>query len=239
MENFQQRQGAELDAEALRRHCLADVLSRILPAAFFLVAVGLHIQRLTSFLNDQAGARGTSSRLGFYASVGSRISVILFLALMAALFIVREKAVKKASGLSPRIMAILGTFLMSVITFFPRVELNVIQTLTATLIVLSGTCLSVAVLFRLGRSFSLMAEARKLVTSGPYAFVRHPLYLVEEIAVIGTLLQFLSLYTVAIFGIHLWIQIQRMKNEEAVLREVFPGYADYQARTFRLIPGVY
>jgi len=105
--------------------------------------------------------------------------------------------------------------------------------------VLLGTCLSSIVLFRLGRSFSLMAEARKLVTTGPYAIVRHPLYLAEEIAVIGTLLQFFSIYTLMIFGVHLWIQIQRMKNEEAVLRDAFPGYVDYQARTFRLIPRVY
>ena len=164
---------------------------------------------------------------------------MLFLALMATLFMVRDRAVKKADGLSPRIMAILGTFMMSIIAFFPRAELGMVETLTATLIVLSGTFLSTIVLFRLGRSFSLMAEARKLVTTGPYALVRHPLYLAEEIAVIGTLLQFFSLYTLVIFGVHLWIQIQRMKNEEAVLREAFPGYVEYQARTFRLIPKIY
>lgn len=224
---------------ALSSHGLDDLLSRVLPAAFFLLAVGLKIQGLISFVAAPAVAGGDSSRFGFYVSVGSRISVILFLALMATLFMVREKAVKKADGLSPRIMAILGTFMMSVITFFPRAELDIVQTLTATLIVLLGTCLSSVVLFRLGRSFSLMAEARKLVTTGPYAIVRHPLYLAEEIAVIGTLLQFFSIYTLVIFGVHLWIQIQRMKNEEAVLRDAFPGYVDYQARTFRLIPRVY
>src|SRR6185503_6298945 len=145
---------------ALSSHGLDDLLSRVLPAAFFLLAVGLKIQGLISFVAAPAVDRGDSSRFGFYVSVGSRISVILFLALMATLFMVREKAVKKADGLSPRIMAILGTFMMAVIAFFPRAELDIVQTLTATLIVLLGTCLSSIVLFRLGRSFSLMAEAR-------------------------------------------------------------------------------
>jgi protein-S-isoprenylcysteine O-methyltransferase Ste14 len=223
----------------LRSHRLDDLFSRVLPAAFFLLAVGLKIQGLITFVVHSAGTGEASSALSFYVSVGSRISVILFLGLMATLFMVRERAVKKADGLSPRIMAILGTFMMSVLTFFPRAELGIIQTLTATIIVLTGTFLSTIVLLRLGRSFSLMAEARKLVTTGPYALVRHPLYLAEEIAVIGTLLQFFSFYTLLVFVVHLWIQIQRMKNEEAVLREAFPGYVEYQARTFRLIPRIY
>ena len=227
------------ETTALRSHRLDDLLTRVLPAAFFLLAVGLKVQGLISFVGQSAVSREASSPLEFYVSVGSRISVMLFLALMATLFMVRDRAVKKADGLSPRIMAILGTFMMSIIAFFPRAELGLIQTLTATLIVFSGTCLSTIVLLRLGRSFSLMAEARKLVTTGPYALVRHPLYLAEEIAVIGTLLQFFSLYTLVIFGVHLWIQIQRMKNEESVLREAFPGYVEYQARTFRLIPRIY
>jgi len=33
-----------------------------------------------------------------------------------------------------------------------------------------------------------MPEARKLVTRGAYRFVRHPLYVAEEVAIIGTFL---------------------------------------------------
>ena len=35
-----------------------------------------------------------------------------------------------------------------------------------------------------------MPEARKLVTGGPYAYARHPLYAVEIITIVGTALQF-------------------------------------------------
>lgn len=224
---------------ALTSGRLADLLSRFLPAIFFLAAVRGKLAELISFLNRPENDRPGLGNLAFQVSVGSRISVILFLVLLASLFVLRGKPVKKASGLSPRLMAITGTFLMSAVTLFPRAELGLLQTVTATCLVLLGTSASIFVLFWLGRSFSLMAEARRLVTSGPYSVVRHPLYLAEEIAVIGATLQFVSVFTFVIFGFHLWIQIQRMKNEEAVLRGAFPDYNNYQARTARLIPGVY
>ena len=53
-----------------------------------------------------------------------------------------------------------------------------------------GSLGSILVLWRLGKSFSIMPEARKLVTGGPYACARHPLYTVEIITIIGTALQF-------------------------------------------------
>jgi protein-S-isoprenylcysteine O-methyltransferase Ste14 len=69
--------------------------------------------------------------------------------------------------------------------------------------------------------------------------VRHPLYLFEEIASLGILLQFFSPYTALVFLVHIVIQIQRMKNEETVLEKVFPEYKYYKATTARVIPKVY
>lgn len=215
------------------------VLSRLIPGLFFFAAVRGKVAELIAFTNHAANNNEALSNLSFFVSVGSRVSVILFLGLMAILFIVRDEPIRKAAGIAPRLAAIAGTFLMSALTFFPRADLDLPQLIGATLLVLIGTSLSAFVLFRLGRSFSLMAEARRLVTTGPYAIVRHPLYLAEEIAIVGTLLQFLSPYTILVFAIHLGIQIQRMNNEEKVLQLAFPDYAQYQARTSRLIPGLY
>jgi protein-S-isoprenylcysteine O-methyltransferase Ste14 len=104
---------------------------------------------------------------------------------------------------------------------------------------LLGTALAAYVLTQLGRSFSVMAEARRLVTSGVYGIVRHPLYLAEEIAVLGLAVQFLSHRTLLLFAVHAGFQLRRIQNEEATLIKAFPEYGAYKAKTVRLIPGVY
>jgi protein-S-isoprenylcysteine O-methyltransferase Ste14 len=59
------------------------------------------------------------------------------------------------------------------------------------------------------------------------------------VASLGILLQFLSVYTVLIFLAYMLIQLQRMKNEEAILERAFPEYREYRSRTSRVIPGIY
>ena len=88
----------------------------------------------------------------------------------------------------------------------------------------------------LGKAFSIVPQAHKVVRSGPYRWLRHPLYAAEAIAVFGTLLQFLSPFTVSIFVLHIGMQIYRMLNEERLLTQTFPEYRAYAATSWRLIP---
>jgi protein-S-isoprenylcysteine O-methyltransferase Ste14 len=97
---------------------------------------------------------------------------------------------------------------------------------------------SFLVLWRLGKSFSIMPEARKLVTGGPYAWARHPLYTVEMITVTGTALQFAAPWSwvlALLVVILLWI---RSHFEEQVLAGTYPEYVAYRAKTARFIPGL-
>jgi protein-S-isoprenylcysteine O-methyltransferase Ste14 len=215
-----------------------DLISRIVPSSFFLLAVILKATELYTFLKTRYAANEPLS-WNFLAGVASRSSTVCFLALMTILFFIRLEPVGKARSIMPRIMAIAGTFFLAVVTFFPRANLSVTQTIIASSISICGTIMSIIALAHLGRSFSLMAEARRLVTTGPYRIVRHPLYLFEEVASFGVLLQYLSLYTAPIFLLHVVIQIRRMKNEEMVLEKAFPEYQAYKSTTARVIPKLY
>jgi protein-S-isoprenylcysteine O-methyltransferase Ste14 len=175
----------------------------------------------------------------YSVNVAMRLSTIAFLLLLGASVVLRARATSKARGIEPRITAVVGAFLVYVIPLFPRRELSVTAEMVSTLLILFGSAAAVIALVRLGRSFSMMSEARRLVTSGPYRFVRHPLYLAEELAIIGISMQFFSLSTAFVLAVQIAFQLRRMRNEEAVLAESFPEYAAYRQRTARLLPGIY
>ena len=173
------------------------------------------------------------------AELLARGATLLFFVLAAWLVVIRIRPVGKARGLQPRLAALAGSFLLLSVALFPRHDLSIGLNLLSAGLLLLGHALAVYVLGRLGRSFSIMAEARRLVTDGPYALVRHPLYVAEEIAAIGLFIQHASPSTALLFIAHLASQLQRMRHEEQILRATFPDYEAYAARTPRLIPGVY
>lgn len=168
--------------------------------------------------------------------IAARASNALFLGLMAATTVTRLRPLRKAAGIEPRLSALLGTFLLNSFAVLPRAELPPIAVAISSVLVIVGLSASFMVLRWLGKSFSIMAEARRLVTHGPYALVRHPLYICEEIAVIGLFIQVISPAAFLIVMGHAMLQFRRMLNEEQVLKATFEEYESYAARTPRLIP---
>ena len=166
----------------------------------------------------------------------ARVSNALFLALIAVTTITRLQPIRKAAGIEPRVSALLGTFMIMALGVLPRAELPPVALAGASALVIIGTSTSFLVLRWLGKSFSIMAEARKLITHGPYARVRHPLYICEEVAVLGMLIQVISPTAVFIVLAHALFQFRRMLNEEKILKATFVEYEKYAAQTPRLLP---
>ena len=83
-------------------------------------------------------------------------------------------------------------------------------------------------------------EGQKVVDSGLYGIVRHPMYK-------ATVLQFLmmpivlgSWYALIIFACYPAVIIVRLKNEEELLTRELPGYAEYKQKVkYRIIPFIW
>lgn len=153
--------------------------------------------------------------------------------------LVRSTPVARADGLAPRIVAAVGAGFLFAMVFLERAEPSLAWDLASAVCIATGNAMAVVVVLGLGRSFSTMPEARQLVVSGPYRLVRHPLYLAEQIAVLGMLMQYRSAAALAMLAAQVSLQIRRMRYEETVLTRAFPEYRDYARRTARIIPGIY
>jgi protein-S-isoprenylcysteine O-methyltransferase Ste14 len=164
------------------------------------------------------------------------IANIMFASLIASTTLTRLAPILKAKGIVPRISALLGTFLCMALAFLPKADLGPGLSAFSTALILIGASLSFVVLRWLGKSFSILAEARQLVTKGPYRIVRHPLYICEGIAIVGVMLQVISPSAIFIAIVVAMLQYRRMINEEAILSSAFPEYGAYAARTPLVIP---
>lgn len=165
------------------------------------------------------------------------VATSVFLLMILYFTITRLPPRDTAAGLEPRITAIAGTFIMMLLIVLPSGTIGPELRLVSAVLILVGTVLSVYCIRQLGRSFSIMATARELVTKGPYNLVRHPLYGAEVVTIIGVVLNHWSPSAVALGIVWLALQIRRAQNEERILRATFPEYAAYAQRVPMLLPG--
>jgi protein-S-isoprenylcysteine O-methyltransferase Ste14 len=104
---------------------------------------------------------------------------------------------------------------------------------------LVGLLISVVSFLSLGRSFGFAAADRGLVTRGPYALVRHPIYGSYVLLQFGYVLQSISLWNVLVFSFVTSCNVGRALVEDRTLA-TSERYAVYRNDVrWRLLPGVW
>ncbi len=173
-----------------------------------------------------------------WPSLLSSFCLASFYMLLALLIMTRSPAKAQADGLLPRIAAFVGSYLPWTITFFGQTD-QALPNLLSTACVLIGMIMTLVTIRHLGRSFSLVPQARSVVQTGPYRWIKHPLYFAEGIAILGVVLQYLTPVTVIVFVLHIGVQVCRILYEEDLLRRNCPEYSSYEVSRWRLIPYVW
>jgi protein-S-isoprenylcysteine O-methyltransferase Ste14 len=83
-------------------------------------------------------------------------------------------------------------------------------------------------------------EDQKVIDTGLYGVVRHPMYSATLFLFISMGFVLGSVFSVAILLFYLPIIALRMKNEEEVLEKELDGYAEYKKRVkYRVIPFIW
>jgi protein-S-isoprenylcysteine O-methyltransferase Ste14 len=85
-----------------------------------------------------------------------------------------------------------------------------------------------------------VSEGQKVVDTGLYGIVRHPMYAVTLLLFLSMPLILGSIYALPIFLFYPFIIAKRIKDEEKFLEEELEGYVEYKKKVkYRLIPFIW
>ncbi len=85
-----------------------------------------------------------------------------------------------------------------------------------------------------------LAPDQRVISTGPYAWVRHPMYAAALLMLLGIPIALGSWWSVLVFLAILPVLVWRLLEEERFLARKLPGYAEYQDRVrYRLLPNIW
>lgn len=79
----------------------------------------------------------------------------------------------------------------------------------------------------------------RLVTSGPYRLIRHPMYLALLMVTLPLVISTFTVFRLALYLVLLVTLLLKLNFEENLLRRQLEGYDQYTQQSFRLIPFIY
>ena len=121
----------------------------------------------------------------------------------------------------------------------PSFGTTLVPPVLGAVLLLSGTIIQIHAKVALGRSFGCVPANRGLKLTGPYRFIRHPMYAGYLLSHIAFLLMNPTMWNLAVYFVCLALQIPRLISEERLLGQD-SRYFEYRALVrYRLIPGLF
>ncbi|MGH9649503.1 MAG: methyltransferase family protein, partial [Terriglobales bacterium] len=155
---------------------------------------------------------------------------------VAASFLIRRPLRMQLQGLGPALAGYGGALILLV--FFPVARAWFPSWITRTesppmvaaglALWVFGAVIGLGSIWFLRHSFSLVPQARALVTHGPYRFARHPIYGAYIPQNLGIWLLYPTLPLALAILAWVGLQLLRIHYEEKVLTAAFPEYAGYR-----------
>lgn len=180
-------------------------------------------------------------------SIFNFLLILFWIIFLAVWFVASLFAKKNRSGSYPAILfrGLLALAILLWFVFGGGKHISIQPTNNVVLGSLGVICAGAGIAFaiwarvHIGRNWGMpmsLKEEPELVTSGPYAFVRHPIYTGILLAVFGSVLVSSFIWIIPLIGIAAYFYYSA-KTEEKNLIKIFPEkYPAYMKRTKMLIP---
>jgi protein-S-isoprenylcysteine O-methyltransferase Ste14 len=191
---------------------IAAIVSRLLIGALWLLLAAF-------WVIAARGAKPSAGGRGWRREIGVRVALLVLIAFALHLPLLRQGLRRAQTDLA-------GSPLLNVV---------------GTLLCVAGIALALVARVYLGRSWGMPATRKldpELVTSGPYARIRHPIYAGLLLAMLGSAVGDSVIWALPLllFGSYF---IYSARREERLLLEQFPhAYRAYMQHTGLLLPRV-
>jgi len=172
-----------------------------------------------------------------HAPASPFVGLLTFFSMLVVMYVIRLPTKKADRRPLVILVSFVGTFGVVATSFLPGTPHGPLSVLLSDLLITAGMAWAVWGLAYLRRSFSIIPEARRLVTGGPFALSRNPLYLGEGIASIGVVLPTFGIWHALLLAVFVTSQLLRIYWEQKVLGEAFGSeYSAYLRRVPMLVP---
>jgi protein-S-isoprenylcysteine O-methyltransferase Ste14 len=84
-----------------------------------------------------------------------------------------------------------------------------------------------------------VAPGAVLITTGPYRFIRNPMYLSVLLVTFGWLFDRLTIWRASLWFVLIIVLVIKINYEETFLNKVFPKFRNYAFTTKKLIPFIW
>jgi protein-S-isoprenylcysteine O-methyltransferase Ste14 len=121
----------------------------------------------------------------------------------------------------------------------PSAEIDSVRGSAGVIVCMAGFALAVWARRYLGRNWGMpmsLKEGHELVTTGPYCYVRHPIYTGMLLAILGSALVNGPIWVVVFAGMAIYC-VYSARTEESLMLQQFPEqYARYKKGTKAIVP---
>jgi protein-S-isoprenylcysteine O-methyltransferase Ste14/CBS domain-containing protein len=181
---------------------------------------------------------------GFYGGIGAlqwayTALVGAFYTLIIWCYLRRRPAVATSGSITAHVAAVTATLAPFVFPLLPATAAGPTRQVAALVLLMGGTAWTMWSMWALGRSVSVLAQAREVVERGPYRWLRHPFYVGELVSGLGLIIYVGTPVAAAVWLLAVGLQVYRALREEQVLLRALPDYDSYRRRTAALLPGIF
>jgi protein-S-isoprenylcysteine O-methyltransferase Ste14 len=222
--------------------CVVHVLHRLLRydnQLFGAILLPIAVSAWVNFFNNTK-EQLVYVRHGIYSTPLLALAVVfssaVYASTMAIILITKARPRARYNTFWPNFLAVFGGFGVYLFGMLEPPQARLVGAGLPLLLLASGPALALLSLFYLRRSFSVTPQADRLCRCGPYAIVRHPMYIGHILSLFGLALLFGTWQALLLSAALSLLQLRRAYFEERLLLSSFSDYRAYMSNTGSFFP---